>query len=77
MSVAGQSRTFFIKAGANDSLNIDDFPEGTFKDTSALIFYLGYLTLLRDLDQILDDNTTNAAGVLRRAHNAGLVTCVD
>ena len=77
MSVAGQSRTFFYQGGANDTLNIDDFPEGTFKDTSALIFYLGYLTLLRDLDQILDDNSTNAAGVLRRAQNAGLVTCVD
>ena len=77
MSVAGQSRTFFYQGGANDTLNISDFPEGTFKDTSARIFYLGYLTLLRDLDQILDDNSTNAAGVLKRAQNAGLITCVD
>ena len=77
MSVAGQSRTFFYQGGANDTLNINDFPEGTFKDTSARIFYLGYLTLLRDLDQILDDNSTNAAGVLNRAQNAGLITCVD
>ena len=77
MSVAGQSRTFFYQGGANDTLNINDFPEGTFKDTSARIFYLGYLTLLRDLDQILDDNSTNAAGVLKRAQNAGLITCVD
>ena len=77
MSVAGQSRTFFYQGGANDTLNINDFPEGTFKDTSARIFYLGYLTLLRDLDQILEDNSTNAARVLKRAQNAGLVTCVD
>ena len=77
MSVAGQSRTFFYQGGANDTLNINDFPEGTFKDTSARIFYLGYLTLLRDLDQILDDNSTNAAGVLKRAQKAGLVTSVD
>ena len=77
MSVAGQSRTFFYQGGANDTLNINDFPEGTFKDTSARIFYLGYLTLLRELDQILDDNSTNAAGVLKRAQNAGLITCVD
>ena len=77
MSVAGQSRTFFYQGGANDSLNIDDFPEGTFKGTSARIFYLGYLTLLRNLDQIIDDNSTKAAQVLKRAQNAGLVTCVD
>ena len=77
MSVAGQSRTFFYQGGANDTLNINDFPEGTFKDTSARIFYLGYLTLLRDLDQILDDNSTNAAWVLKRAQNAGLITCID
>ena len=77
MSVAGQSRTFFYQGGANDTLNINDFPEGTFKATSARIFYLGYLTLLRDLDQILDNNSTNAAGVLKRAQNAGLITCVD
>ena len=77
MSVAGQSRTFFYQGGANDTLNINDFPEGTFKGTSARIFYLGYLTLLRNLDQIIDDNSTKAAQVLKRAQNAGLVTCVD
>ena len=77
MSVGGQSRTFFYQGGANDTLTINDFPEGTFKSTSARIFYLGYLTLLRDLDQLIDDNLTNAAKVLKRAQNAGLVTCVD
>ena len=77
MSVAGQSRTFFYQGGANDTLTIDDFPEGTFKGTKARIFYLGYLTLLRDLDQLIDDKRTNAAEVLKRAQNAGLVTCVD
>tara|TARA_B110001450_G_scaffold55520_1_gene52076 strand:- start:2910 stop:3905 length:996 start_codon:yes stop_codon:yes gene_type:complete len=77
MSVGGQSRTFFYQGGANDTLTINDFPEGTFKSTSARIFYLGYLTLLRDLDQLIEDNLTNAAKVLKRAQNAGLVTCVD
>ena len=77
MSVAGQSRTFFYQGGANDTLTIDDFPEGTFNGTSARIFYLGYLTLLRDLDQLIEDKTTNAAEVLKRAQNAGLLTCID
>ena len=77
MSLAGQSRTFFYQGGANDTLTIDDFPEGTFNGTSARIFYLGYLTLLRDLDQLIEDKTTNAAEVLKRAQNAGLVTCID
>ena len=77
MSVAGQSRTFFYQGGANDELSIKDFPEGTFKSTSARIFYLGYLTLLGDLDQETENNSTNAAEVLKRAQNAGLLTCVD
>ena len=77
MSVAGQSRTFFYQGGANDELSIKDFPEGTFKSTSARIFYLGYLTLLGDLDQETENNSTNGAVVLKRAQNAGLLTCVD
>jgi len=77
MSVAGQSRTFFYQGGANDALSADDFPPGTFADTSARIFYLGYLTLLGDLDRRTQDGSTNAARVLERAKQAGLITCVD
>lgn len=77
MSVAGQSRTFFYQGGANDALSADDFPPGTFADTPARIFYLGYLTLLGDLDRRTQDGSTNAARVLERAKQAGLLTCVD
>lgn len=77
MSVAGQSRTFFYQGGANDALSAGDFPSGTFAETSARMFYLGYLTLLGELDEIAGDGRTNAALVLERASRAGLTTCVD
>lgn len=77
MSVAGQSRTFFYQGGANDVLSADDFPAGTFAQTNARLFYLGYLTLLGQLDRIGPDGSTEAARVLQRAQNAGLITCVD
>jgi len=77
MSVAGQSRTFFYQGGANDALNADDFPTGTFAQTPARIFYLGYLTLLGALDRLDAQATTDAARVLDRAVAAGLTTCVD
>jgi sugar/nucleoside kinase (ribokinase family) len=77
MSVAGQSRTFFYQGGANDVLGLDDFPKGTFTDTKARIFYLGYLTLLGELDVRDAGGATNAAKVLERAKAAGLTTCVD
>lgn len=77
MSVPGQSRTFFYQGGANDVLCLDDFPKGTFSQTNARVFYLGYLTLLAELDRIDEDGKTDAARVLQRAQNAGLITCVD
>jgi len=77
MSVAGRSRTFFYQGGANDVLSAIDFPPGTFADTPANLFYLGYLTLLGTLDRFEDDGRTGAAKVLQRAQAAGLVTCVD
>ena len=77
MSVAGQSRTFFYQGGANDVLSASDFPAGTFANTPARVFYLGYLTLLGELDETTEDGSTNAAKVLQRARAAGLVTCVD
>ena len=76
MSVAGQSRTFFYQGGANDVLSVGDFPAGTFAQTNARVFYLGYLTLLGELDRI-EDGMTEAARVLERAQKAGLITAVD
>ncbi|MEO0498065.1 MAG: carbohydrate kinase family protein [Pseudomonadota bacterium] len=77
MSVAGRSRTFFYQGGANDALRFEDFPTGTFSTTQARIFYLGYLTLLAQLDAVDVSGMTDAARVLQRARKAGLITCVD
>jgi len=77
MSVPGQSRTFFYQGGANDALSSDDFPAGTFAHTQARVFYLGYLSLLGDLDDFDASGTTGAAKVLERARSAGMMTCVD
>lgn len=77
MSVAGQSRTFFYQGGANDILSADDFPADVLRAQNARIFYLGYLTLLAELDRITDDGSTSAATVLSRAKAAGMTTCVD
>ncbi|MEO0917687.1 MAG: carbohydrate kinase family protein, partial [Pseudomonadota bacterium] len=77
MSVAGQSRTFFYQGGANDVLSADDFPTGTFADTPARIFYLGYLTLLGELDKATEEGSTKAAEILKRARASGLISCVD
>lgn len=77
MSVAGQSRTFFYQAGANDALSASDFPAGTFAGIPARIFYLGYLTLLGELDRPTKDGSTHGAQVLERAKEAGLITCID
>lgn len=77
MSVAGRSRTFFYQGGANDEMSAEDFPTGTFADTPARIFYLGYLTLLGNLDAFDVDGVTGASNVLRRAQAAGLTSCVD
>ncbi|MEM0949697.1 MAG: carbohydrate kinase family protein [Pseudomonadota bacterium] len=77
MSVPGRSRTFFYQGGANDVLSASDFPEGTFAQSPARLFYLGYLSLLGDLDRIEPGAMSGAAQVLQRAQNAGLTTCVD
>lgn len=61
----------------NDLLSEADFPAGTFSQTKARVFYLGYLTLLGTLDQIDDNGATQAAQILERAQRAGLTTCVD
>ena len=77
MSVPGRSRTFFYQGGANDALASSDFPEGTFAHTPARVFYLGYLSLLGELDALESGTLSGAAHVLKRAQDAGLITCVD
>lgn len=77
MSVPGGSRTFFYQGGANDALSASDFPEGTFANTPARVFYLGYLSLLGELDRTAHDGMSGAAKVLQRAQKAGMLTCVD
>ena len=76
MSVPGDSRTFFYQGGANDCLSEADFPSGFFSQSSARIFYLGYLMLLANLD-VIEEGTTGAAKILARAQAAGHITAVD
>lgn len=77
MSVTGKSRTFFYQGGASDALSAADFGPNFFRSSSAKIFYLGYLTLLAELDRVTDEGITGAATVLQRARKASLITCVD
>ncbi|MEM6889272.1 MAG: carbohydrate kinase family protein [Pseudomonadota bacterium] len=77
MSVAGQSRTFFYQGGANDEMSASDFLAGTFANTPARLFYLGYLTLLGKLDAFNEEGKTDAKQVLQRAQAAGMICCVD
>ncbi|CAF4035449.1 unnamed protein product [Rotaria sp. Silwood2] len=68
-------RTFFHQQGANAYLNEQHFD---FSRTTAKLFYLGPLTQLTALDQLIDDNKrTNASKVLEAAHLSGLETVVD
>ena len=77
MNLPGDSRTFFHLRGANDllgssSINIDRLAEAGIK-----VLYLGYLTLLEQLDCILADDRTVAAKLLSEARELGITTCVD
>ncbi|MDU8914155.1 carbohydrate kinase family protein [Aestuariicoccus sp. MJ-SS9] len=77
MNVQGDSRTFFHHRGANslfdaDSINIDSFSVSGIK-----LFYLGYLTLLDKLDEILPTGKTVAAQVLAEIRANDIQTCVD
>lgn len=66
-------RTFFHQRGANALLAPEHFD---FRETRAKIFQLGYLLLLDGLDAV-EGGVPRAAGVLRRAREAGLLTSVD
>jgi sugar/nucleoside kinase (ribokinase family) len=66
-------RTFFNQRGTNALLNDIHFD---FKDNNSSLFYLGYLTILDQLDRIID-NETIAGKVLKQAKEYGLETIVD
>lgn len=76
MNVPGDSRTFFYHPGTNDLLSEDDLAVEAAAAKGAAIFYLGYLNLLGNLDEVIA-GTTGAARVLSRATAAGMTTAVD
>lgn len=67
-------RTFFHQRGANA---IWDGSELDFSSSNARIFHLGYLLLLDALDQPHQEFGTQAAALLHRARQAGLLTSID
>ncbi|CAF1422327.1 unnamed protein product, partial [Adineta steineri] len=70
-------RTFFNQRGTNSLLNDTHFDFNYLaKKKNYNLFYLGYLTLLDGLDQIIN-NETVAAQVLKKAREYGLETIID
>lgn len=67
-------RTFFHQPGANAHLQVEDI---TLTDSSAKIFYLGYLMLLDALDALAPTGRTGASHVLEAASEAGFMTVSD
>ena len=67
-------RTFFHQHGANALLNMDHFD---LPRTSARIFYLGYMCLLRRLDVVGGDGRTPASRLFEQAKAVGMVTVAD
>jgi len=75
MTVSGTGRrTFFHQHGANALL---DLPQFDLARTSARIFYLGYMCLLRTLDGLDKTGRTKASRLFEQARAAGLVTVAD
>jgi len=77
MNVQGDSRTFFHHRGANSLFDAASISVGSVSDAGIKLFYLGYLTLLDKLDEILPTGKTVAAQVLADARANGIQTCVD
>jgi sugar/nucleoside kinase (ribokinase family) len=75
MTVAGTGRrTFFHQHGANALLDVTHFE---LAKSSARIFYLGYLCLLRTLDVLHELGRTGASRLFEQARQAGMVTVAD
>ncbi len=67
-------RTFFHQHGANAQLDLAHF---ALNESSARIFYLGYLCLLRTLDAVDATGRTNASRLFEQARAAGMTTVAD
>ena len=67
-------RTFFHQHGANALL---DLPHFDLTKTSAQIFYLGYLCLLRTMDLLDGDGKTSASRLFEQARASGMTTVAD
>ena len=67
-------RTFFHQHGANASLDNTHFD---LSRTTARIFYLGYLCLLKKLDLLDADGRTKASRLLEQASELGMITVAD
>jgi sugar/nucleoside kinase (ribokinase family) len=72
--IEGGRRTFFHLRGANALWTGEDLD---FRKIKALIFHLGYLLLLDELDKPDKTHGTKAAALLAAAQAAGLKTSVD
>lgn len=68
------SRTYFHHRGANDSWSGSNLH---FQNLPIKIFHLGYLLLLKSLDQPDDKYGTCASKLLREAQSAGIKTSID
>lgn len=77
MSVAGNSRTFFYRPGANDRFGPEHVPVGALAEQGYKLFYLGYLLLLGAMDEVQVNGETRGAALLRAVRAAGMRTCVD
>ena len=67
-------RTFFHHEGANALLSEKDVNLSNIK---AKYFYLGYLLLLKSLDEIRENGQTGAKALLAKASSEGYYTVVD
>lgn len=67
-------RTFFHHRGANAAFTGSDLD---FSNSTAKLFYLGYLMLLDTLDETGPDGRSGASHLLEKAVGAGFVTVVD
>ncbi len=75
MSVAQTSRrTFFHQHGANALFGKKHCD---LRKSQARIFYLGYLCLLRKLDTVAEDGSTEASHLFSEAKSLGLSTVAD
>lgn len=67
-------RTFFHRHGTNALLAAEHF---NLAASSARVFYLGYLCLLRKLDEIAADGRTSASRIFETAQKSGMITVAD